>query len=93
MKTGDAKLWVYHHTSDHDRQASEDDKEGPFGIIRLAYHKSGFFIRMGSPTFRRIHRPEGFFLEEHCRIVQILRDVLCVSSQHTASLKWEVDFL
>jgi hypothetical protein len=24
MKVGDAKLWVYHHESGHDRQAAED---------------------------------------------------------------------
>jgi hypothetical protein len=32
---GDAKLWVYRHTSDHDRQATEDNKEGFFGIIGI----------------------------------------------------------
>jgi hypothetical protein len=42
-KAGDAKIWVYRHMSDHDRQAAEDDKEGFFGIIRLACYKSGFF--------------------------------------------------
>jgi hypothetical protein len=24
VKTGDAKLWVYHHLDDHDRQAADD---------------------------------------------------------------------
>jgi hypothetical protein len=43
VKAGDAKLWVYRHMSDHDRQAAEDHEEQFFGIIRLAYDKSGFF--------------------------------------------------
>jgi hypothetical protein len=40
------------HKCDHDRQAAEDKKEPIFGIILLAYHKSGVFIRIASPTFR-----------------------------------------
>ena len=40
------------HNCDHDRQAAEDKKEPIFGIILLAYHKSGVFIRIASPTFR-----------------------------------------
>lgn len=35
-KAGDAKLWVYHHTRDQDRQAAEDHQEQLFGI-RLFY--------------------------------------------------------
>jgi len=42
-------------TYDHDCQAAEDDREQFFGIIRLAYNKSGFFIRMAPPTFRAFY--------------------------------------
>jgi hypothetical protein len=43
---GHPKLWVYRHMCGHGRQTAEDHKEQFFGIIRLAYYKSGFFIRM-----------------------------------------------
>ena len=36
VKAGDAKLWVYRHAIDNDRQAAEDSEEQFFGIIRLA---------------------------------------------------------
>jgi hypothetical protein len=36
VKAGDAKLWVYRHMRDNDRQAAEDQEEQFFGIIRLA---------------------------------------------------------
>jgi hypothetical protein len=29
VKTGDAKLWVYHRENGHDRQAAEDHREYP----------------------------------------------------------------
>jgi hypothetical protein len=48
VKAGDAKLWVYRHTNDQDRQATEDDKVQFFGIFRLAYYKSGIFFTDGS---------------------------------------------
>jgi len=35
-KYGDAKPWVYHHESGHDRQVAEDNSEELFGIIRPA---------------------------------------------------------
>lgn len=49
VKAGDAKLWVYHHFDDHDRQAAEDYNDAV--CICLAYFKSGFLFRMAVSTF------------------------------------------
>ena len=53
---------------DYDRQVAEVNKERLFGIIRLAYHKSGIFYRDSSSSLKK--RPEGCYLQEHFRTVQ-----------------------
>jgi hypothetical protein len=49
VKTGDAKLWVYRHLDDHDRQAAEDCNAALLYWPGLL--KPGFFIRMAISTF------------------------------------------
>jgi len=53
VKAGGAKLWVYRHNSDHDRQATEGDEEHFFGIFRLAYYKSGIFYSDGLSNLQK----------------------------------------
>jgi hypothetical protein len=42
-KAGDAKLWVYSHVSDHDRQAAEDHEQRLY-LFGLASYSQAFLF-------------------------------------------------